>query len=232
MNVRIDNDFWANYEEHEVLLRKCFTHLYFKKYPVAEGKESAYNFVVMELFRKGIFNRFDAKREGIKVQTTIVGKTTTKKFEQFLYKWTESIMYGLYHNARKYSERYLKFPSDKIEGLNEISYSSFKEAHGVSNWLEESEERVEFVNRKFRNIDDSEDYHAETPLDASESCEESELYGYLESVLKNDRERMLIECKKDGLNNSDAGRVLNVSPSQIKNILNSIRSRCSAVLSD
>ena len=232
MTVRIDNDFWANYGEHEILLKKCFTHLYFKKYPVAEGSESAYNFVVMEFFRKGIFERFDADRKGVRTQTSIKGKTTNKKFEQYIYKWVESVMYGLYHNARKHTERYLRFPSDTVGSLNEASFAAYKAARGTTPWVSDDEVHKEYKRRKFPNIGDSEEYHAETALSALEQAQETEINSYLDSVLKDARERKIIASKRVGFNNSDIARDLEISSSQVGNILKSIRSRCGSFLTE
>ena len=129
MTVRIDNDFWSKYEKNEVLLRKCFTYLYNKKYPVSEGEESAYNYLIMEFFRKDIFARFDAERQGKITQTKVLNKSEDKKFQQFVYKWVESVMYGIYHKNRNHCRFLIKVlvnddtPNPLDPGSNIYDYS-------------------------------------------------------------------------------------------------------------
>jgi len=231
MTVRIANDFWDNYEEHEELLRKCFMHIYLKKFPVHEGSESAFNFLIAEFFRKKIFERFDASRKGKFFQTQEEDKSIQKKFEQYVYKWTESIMFGMYSNARNYSSRNLRFSIDKVETLTETSYANFRDEFFSDETMDEIErsmtkERV----RKFPTIADAEDFHGETPMSAHDEYYEKQLYSHLESVLKDDRERAIIAGKKEGLNNSTVGEMVGITPSQVTGILKGIRSRCTKIL--
>lgn len=230
MSVQIDTDFWKNYENHSGLLRKCFTHLYFKKYPVTEGSESAYNFLIAEFFRKGIFDRFDAEREGKYTQSADAAKTDDKKFEQYIYKWAESVMYGLYHNSRKNSERFLHFTNDSIEELNELSYDTFKKNKGVSSWETEADSKNVSKRSKLPCIVDEGDYHAERGDDAFEATQETELLSYLKSVLQNDREGLIVQYKMEGLNNVEVGECVGLSSSQVANILKGIKARCAGVL--
>jgi hypothetical protein len=233
MSVRIDNDFWKNFSNHKELLTKCFTHLYHKKYPVNEGPDSAFNFLVYEFFRKGIFERFDAEREGKLTQTKMKNKTSQKKFEQYIYKWAESVMYGLYHNERKHRERYLRFSSDKIEILTEQSYNEFKENTGISSWdVTTGGEKQKVVTKRKSNpsISDARDYRGETPASADEAYRTKQVDSFIQSVLKSDRERTIVSGKKDGLPNTTIAEMVGVTSSQVANIIDSIRSRCSSVL--
>jgi len=231
MSVHIDKDFWKNYEENEELIRRCFSHLYYRKYPVSEGSESAYNFLVAEFFRKGIFEKFDEEKEGKYQQTTIKDKTARKKFEQFIYKWSESIMHALYHSHRKNSERYLKFPNMSMDSFNSNSYKTFKENNGITPWSSGDDKEDKVSNRpKIPNISDAEEYHAESPLDALEGYLEKEMYSCLDSILKDDRERLIIKSKKEGLSNSVTAEIVGISTCQVYNILKDIRKRFSKVL--
>ena len=239
MSVRIDNDFWTNYAEHETLLRRCFMSLYHKKYPCKEGAESAYNFLIAEFFRKNLFERFEAEREGKYNQTTIENKSSQKKFEQYVYVWSESIIGGLYHSERKHSERNLRFATDKLDGMTEHTYESFKENAGISSWKTISEEdpkkqaKLEEQSKRRKNVPciaDADDYRAQGYDSAFDTLREKELMNHLNSVAKNDRERTVIECKAAGLNNTDVGAVIGVSSSQVANILNGIKKRCSSAI--
>jgi RNA polymerase sigma factor (sigma-70 family) len=236
MSVRIDKDFWKNYAEYEELIRKCFNFLYFTRYPVSEGAESAYNFLVAEFFRKNIFERFDAEKEGTRLACTMKNKSVDKKFKQYIFKWAESVMYGLYNNARNQSKRSLRFSTDSIEVLTETSYNTFKENKGISPWelyTEEGdyeEKTVSSVIKRAPDITDAADYRSEAPLSAYDQCRENELNDYLNSVLKNKRERIIVDAKRDGLSNTAVAEMVGVTSSQVANILKSIRGRCSKVL--
>lgn len=236
MSVRIDEDFWENYKEHEELLRRCFTSLYCRKYSVPEGPESAFNFLVAEFWRKGIFERFEADRKGTKRQAVDKYKTTKKKFEQYIYTWTESTLGGLYHAERKYKRRNLRLSNDKLDTFNDKAYGYFKENNGISSWSSAQgkelieEERLIASKKNYPCIVDTEDYRAENPMDALEEYEEKKLDNFLDSILKNDRERIIVQGKRDGLTNTTIGEMVDISSAQVANILKSIRSRCGSML--
>lgn len=225
MSVQIDTDFWKNYATHEPLIKKCFFHLYRKKYPVFEGPTSAYNYLVMEFFRKSIFERFDAEREGKYTQTKDLSKTSQKKFEQYIYKWSESVLFSLYYTELKYRGRYHKFPSEMIEGLTESSYAEFKLSAGISSWVVEGE-TVE-TKRAYPNISEADEFRAEGAGDALDNYCVEELYSHLDAVLKDDRERKIIKARKEGLSNSIIAESLGISSSHVSMILKAIYARFS-----
>lgn len=228
MSVRIDNDFWKNYAEYEELIRSCFNHIYYNKYPVNEGAESTYNYLIAEFFRKGIFDKFDAEKVGKYVQTTDSSKTDRKKFEQFIYKWSESVIGGLYLKVSNESKRYLRFSTDKLEDLTDVSYADFKNNSGMGPWAA-GDEVVVTKRLDTPSISDAEDFRGEDIPSAYEQCRINELESFLQSVLKDDRERAIIEGRREGLSDVAIGKLVGVTSSQVANVVRSIRSRCTKV---
>ena len=223
MSVQIDNNFWSTLKEHESLVKRCFNHIYYNKFPVQEGYESAYNYVLTKLYSDDIFSRFDASTVGKYRQTSDVAKTASKKFEQFVYKWITSFMSGLYRRERTEATRYVKFATEQVEQITESWYRSLRKDAGVSDWATEDDRKV--AQRNYPSISYVREYNASESLSADDACYTKEFITSIKDALDSDRDRFIVESKVAERTNTWIGAKLGISSAQVGNILKSIRGR-------
>lgn len=250
MSVRISADFWENYNEYKKLIIRCVVSIYNKKYKLNNvehnsGVKTALAQVLVDFERKDIFGKFDPDKEGKRTTTVIENKTAGKKLQQYIYKNVESVLYAMYHKERKYSERNVMLGSDSkysVDNLNENNYGDYKVSKGISHWDSSSDEVVgkknkdrdesgtSLIIKNAPTIDDAYMYRSEHIPSPEENLQAVEVEDFILSILKDEREAKIIEAKKMGLNNTDIGKMVNLSSPQIANILKSIRGRCQAIL--
>lgn len=113
--------FWSILEDNKILVKRCFNYI-LSKYPNVEGREAAYNHMLIKLWELDVFFKFDikkvySKRTGIQ-ESEISDEDITrdslmsrginpdKKFEQYIYKWVEQILYSSYFSNGKYFKRF------------------------------------------------------------------------------------------------------------------------------
>lgn len=231
-SVFIDEDFWKTYDANKGLLTACFTKIFFSKYPVHEGYESAFNFLIMEFYRQDLFSRFDENKVGKYTQTTIVDKTARKKFEQFVYKWTESILYAIYNKERNSSKRNMRFGD--LDTLSDDMYTNFKKERGITSWSEdhhlETDIHQEYRVKKLPCILDIDDFYSDPSTDPLDKLCEEEIVAKIMSSLKNDRERFIVTSKLNGLTSAEICVELDLPAPTVSIILSKIKERCSGVL--
>jgi RNA polymerase sigma factor (sigma-70 family) len=235
----VDGEFWHNYDTYEATIRRCFISLYYTKFPHFTSErfdnvEASYNNLLVELNRLRIFERFDVTKPDIS-QSSI-----DKKLEQYLYKWTESILYKEYHDRKRRTLRFRRV--DSLEDLHRDVYKSNEKSREIfanedvsidENFLPEDQKKEaievkEKVNKLYKRYPTLRDIPAmssekyESPLDA---IEERETLDIIMSVCSNDREMDAVRLKKDGLSNEEVAESLGCSASSVDSILNKLCDR-------
>ena len=132
--VQISKDFWTNVHTHEDLIRRCFYSI-FKRFPLREGRKSAYNLLLINMRKEGsnygghvtvdVFHKYnEAEAVGYNYQAMVKrgltpkqiddrvtrraakrGINVVKLFEQYIYKWVEKIMYTEWLRERNHITR-------------------------------------------------------------------------------------------------------------------------------
>ena len=231
----VPQEFWTNYNTYEEVIRRCFSYLYTQKFPSNEpqGLDDSYDNLIAEMHRLGIFEKWDSCRP------SDARATMDQKFEQFLFKRIESIMYKEYHDRRRRTIRFRR-----ISSVNEIHRDTYgteqKEeifADDVPSYDVEQlpmKEKKEVLKaqakrhrlyHKYPTVKDipimtSEKY--ETPLDA---LVEEDTWNLILSACRDDREKAIVRYKKEGLSAEDIGNAMGFTGSNVSSILTQIKSR-------
>ena len=124
----VSGDFWQNYDTYEAVVRRCFISLYYTKFPHFSSErydnlEASYNNLLIELNRLRIFERFDIDKPNISTASI------EKKLEQYLFTWTESILYKEYHDRKRRTLRFRRV--DSLDDLHRDIYKSNEKAQEI-----------------------------------------------------------------------------------------------------
>jgi hypothetical protein len=159
MSVRIVENFWDNFFNNEVLIRKCFFHHY-NRHPDPENLDGSYNNLIIKLHEYNVFGRFDLKKLMVAAGLSVAfiqsdmeaeaeldgaGVNLSKKWEQFIYKWIEKIINEEYNKNGKRSKRFL-------HGEKLVDYGVPQEER--TSWIQNSEEATMYEERFVKYTDD------------------------------------------------------------------------------
>lgn len=233
MSVRIvKGDFWHNFRTHEILIKRCFMYL-FSKYPNPEGYGDAYHHLMIQMAHLNVFSKFNARR-GKKGN----GKTSDKKFEQFIYKWCEQIMNQANLVRMKRAARFCQ--TDKLGNICAANYRSVGLTDNPDLFDEDEEQsrkskkyrrkvKVHFVSstpQRCPDFHDIGDFHSCAHENPENDAAEAELYEKVAECLKDENERKIFEQRTQGLPTTVIAENLDCSPQAICFVLNRIRDRC------
>jgi DNA-directed RNA polymerase specialized sigma24 family protein len=236
--VRIVKKFWTNYDTYEDIIRRCFLFLFYTKFPDYidqrfQTVEESYDNLLVEFNRLKIFERFNSSRCNTKKATL------DKKLEQYLFKWTESILYREYNARKKRTIRFRRVinmdelhrdMSNKKDKFNEI----FSNEPKINvNYLTEEQKKVALKNekeshrlfRRYPTINDiplmtSEKY--ETPVD---SLEERETWNMIKDTCNNSLELRVVQLKYEGLSNRDVAKAIKLPETSVSSVLNKLKQK-------
>ena len=231
----VPQEFWANYETYEDVIKRCFSYLYSQKFPSNEpqGLENSFNHLIVEMNRLSIFEKWNPKRPNLE-ETTL-----DKKFEQFLYKRIESILSKQYHDRRR---RTLRFR--RISDINSIHRDTFGAEQKEEIFADDvpsldieqlskrdkedalkAKAKRHKLYKKYPTVIDipimtSEKY--ETPMD---NLVEEDTWKVILASCRDDKERAIVQYKREGLTAEDIGVSLGSSGSNVCAILSQIKKR-------
>jgi len=250
--VRIIEDaFWANYETYESLIKRCFVHLFFKKFPNTNSEmyeqrvptalcqnlsaQESFDNLLVEFKRLRVFERFDREK------CNLSAVSEDKKFEQYLYKWAESVLFKEYHDRRKRTLRFRRVSCmddihrDTFDVKSKVveAYANQDDEYIDVDQLPEDQkkatikyrEHADGLYKRFPSLGDipsmsSEKY--ETPLDA---LEEQETFQRIKDLCHTNFERRIVDLKMEGLCNKDIAENLDCSSATVGSTLNKISAR-------
>jgi len=218
--VKIDSCFWSNIKKHETLIKKCFFYL-LNKYPNPEGRNDAYNTLIVKMHHMKVFQRFDedrAKKED-----------KDKAFQQFLYKYIEKILGDTYRSRVKQSKRFA--PVEYVEEITPVTYSLLVNPNDTSFAKPEDFDDEGNIKKPVRNnypsINDIGEYVGHKGFNAHDELEASDLVVKIREVLKGDIEKTVFDLREEhGFNVVDIAVTMKYTPQNVSLILNKIKNRC------
>lgn len=230
----VKGDFWTNFETYEDVIKRCFTYLYFKKFPSEDpqGETESFDNLIVEMNRLSVFDRFDVKRPNP------ANHTIDKSFEQFLFKWTEQILYREYHDRRRRTIRFRRI--NDVDLIHRDTYDPrlhteiFADEPTIDvDELPPGKKETEIKRRRFqhkmsakyptvRNIPDMCSEKYENP---DEILQEQDTWEQVLASCRDSQERRIVEMKREGTTTEDIGRAIGCTGSGICAILVSINKR-------
>lgn len=240
MSVRIVENFWNKVSENENLIRRCFIH-HFKRHPDPEGIDASYNNLLIKMEELGVFGRFDLQRlviaagvEGVLKDNDItpealkgLGINVDKKWEQFIYKWIESIVNNEYNRNGKHSRTFVRG-----EELSDYGIPNGEKTSWINN-----EQDAKSYEEKFNSYDDTDRRGRRFPPtfsnrykagedgfdDQSEALSASELRDKILSKLTGKNDRAIFELMEKGLLDREIGAELGFSKQYVSSVLKKVR---------
>lgn len=240
MSVRIVENFWSQVKKNETVLRRCYVH-HFNRHPDPDGLESGYNNLLVKFNEYGVFDRFELRKlviaahaEGLIGEQeltpellTSIGINVQKKWEQFLYKWTEKVVNDEYNKNGKYMKRFLRGDTLIDSGIPQEDRSM---------WIEDRKEAQEY-EEKFAAYDEEDRRGRKFPPtfshryiageegfdDQSEALHASELRNQILTNLTGKVDRAVFELLEQGYAEKEISEQLGFSRAYAGVIIRKIR---------
>lgn len=242
--VRILKDnFWANVETYEDVIRKCFLHLYYLKFPNFSSErfngksvkgcinndqdvQESFDHLLVEFKRLQVFEKFDEKRPSNNFPMS-------KKFEQFLFKWTEKILFEEYHKRKRRTIRFRRVSNMDIIHRDALDIKDkikeiFADEPVIDTDLLPKEDKIKTLEAKsrterlYKKYPTIQDIDLETPTD---DIEEYETWNLILNVCQNEQELKAVEYKKEGLDNEAVAINLKCTSSNVSALLKKLCDR-------
>jgi DNA-directed RNA polymerase specialized sigma24 family protein len=230
----VKGDFWTNYETYEEVIKRCFTYLYFNRFPSQDpqGEKEAFHNLLVELNRLGVFDRFDCTRP------YLAGKTLDYTFEKFLFKWTEHVLGNDYNERKKRTLRFRRI-SD-VEKIHRDTYTCntyseiFSDEPVIDLDLlppEEKEKETDLkvlrnkMSAKYPTVRNIPDMCSEKYKNPDDDIIADETWNQILSVCRDDEEREIVRKKKEGISAEDIGDAMGCSGAAICSTLVNINKR-------
>ena len=222
--------FWKGYAQYETLIKKCFNYIYGRKFPNynREDEQETYNDLLITLENLDIFNKFDPTKcfkRAIPLE---------KRFEQFMYKWTESFLSRSYNERKVRTNRFRR-----TSATNDIHTGSF-----VSNYVTKSEPsetyiQLDLLSSKQKSTEyklkakahkEAVAYHVSDPQEepitsVEDDLVEADLWSGILGSCKSDMERQIVTLRKEGSNNEEIAAVIGYTKQYVSLILDKIKDR-------
>lgn len=231
----VQGDFWNNFHSYEDVITRSFLYLFNKKYnnaPVydATARDASFNNLVVELNRHRVFDRFDVSRIDI--------EKVDKKIQQYLFKWTEQILYKEYHDRRKRTVRFRRVSS--FDSFHKDIYSKetremfVDEVSGVdTDHLADKEKskalkakaQTEKMYKKYPTIEDIPSVCSEKYESAIDRLEVEDAMRMIQGACQTELERKIVKLKLAGESNKVIGIQLACSGAKIGTILSKLQER-------
>lgn len=227
MNVRIVEDYWENYKNHEELIKRCFHYLFLTKYPNTEGAQNSYQELVVEFSRLNVFSRFQASKHP--------DHLVSKKFEAFIYNWVRKVLSDIYSKNYKDSLRYKHTPYIDYVVPGSTLCEQYRKST-EKNWQQESMEHIAHkkssVKKKrrkkkhFPNHNDASDYIGKLTEDPDHYTERRELLESIRDIAESSSEQKVIDMYLEGYDRKQIADQLGCESYQIKTMMAKLRKRC------
>lgn len=222
--VKVHDDFWQNYTENEELIKKSTIDITLKqfKWPGDNEHKEVLNHVISEMHRLCIFQKWNSKR------LTSKTRTERQQFENFIYQRIWAILYGAYNKRRnqKIREKHHPFFEEKIH----------PKAWKTSDMLYNDEDDIENIkeNKKTKEKELREYRAKKAPLIVHIRTEQTDdlatvnsTYEAILNACKNQKEKDIIQARKEGIDIADIAQNQGVKPLYVSNILKDIKKRFS-----
>lgn len=216
--VDIVEDFWINYNEYKTQIVSSILHITRRQFPNKDpqGEIEDINFVITEMYRLKIFQKWNQKR------LTSPTRTKRQQFENFLYQRIWSILWNQYQRRKKNTNRYMKTPYiDSISNKGFMPKELYEDATKIMRTLQLTEE----PKRKFPLHNDIKEFNGGDNYDPYEQIEKKETIKEILSICKNKNEKIIISKKNQGYTNKNISEIIGTSVSHVSNTLKKINKR-------
>lgn len=225
--VKIYAGFWNNYKTYENVIIKCIIHITRKTFPNPDpqGEEDNIHFVITELHRLKIFQKWNIKR------LTSKTKNTRQQFENYLYQRIWSILWNEYTRRKKRRIRFRNVP--ETDNYNKNTWSpppEYYETEINPDMLpkKEKDKELKLRHKRAKNhptIQNINDICSSPQNTTEEDIIAEETFKLLKKLCHNSLEEKIITYRNEGYSIHDIAKMTNKSYITIKKRLKNIHNR-------